>query len=250
MEFSGGGVFAIILGVPLLLLGRLGATIIVIIAVLVCVLLIVNIPLPELFSRIRGFFRNVGENVAEKNERRREEAAIANEEYRRVQQEKLLQRQHEEQLRREQRQRAEFAEREDERERKLADMRDVVNSVGKPSDEPSRIQQPFEMPEPMEAPKKEKSIKLPKQEQTEDLIEEQKQDSRDYQQALKKYMEKRHPIMRDPEPPAPDKFEDNDADLVPIIDALDKLNAEKGPARVSRIVDAPKTVVTDRGNPG
>lgn len=245
VEFSGGGVFAIILGVPLLFLGRLGATIIVIIAVLVCVLLIVNIPLPELFAWIRGFFRNVGENVAEKNERRREEAAIANEEYIRIQQEKQLQRQQEEQLRREQRQRTEFAERENERERKLADMRDVVNSVGKLSDEPSRPKKPFEMPEPMAAPKKEKSLKLPEQEQTAELIEEQKQESRDYQQALKKYMEKRHPIMRDPEPPAPDKFEDGDADLVPIIDALDKLNAEKGSARVSKIVDAPKTDVTD-----
>ncbi|MBD5383912.1 MAG: DNA translocase FtsK [Ruminococcaceae bacterium] len=245
VEFSGGGVFAIILGVPLLLLGRLGATIIIIIAVLVCVLLIVNIPLPELFARIGGFARNVGVNVAERNERRREEAAIANEEYRRIQQEKQLQRQQEEQLRREQRQRAEFAERESERERKLADMRDVVNSVGKPSDETVRPQKTFEMPEPMAAPKKEPSLKLPEQEQTAELIEEQKQESRDYQQALKKYMEKRHPIMRDPEPPAPDKFEDNDADLVPIIDALDKLNAEKGPARVSKIVDAPKTDVTD-----
>lgn len=245
VEFSGGGVFAIILGVPLLFLGRLGATIIVIIAVLVCVLLIVNIPLPELFARIKGFFRNVGENVAEKNERRREEAAIANEEYIRIQQEKRLQRQQEEQLHREQLQRIELAERENERERKLADMRDVINSVGKLSDEPSRPQKPFEMPEPMAAPKKEKSLKLPEQEQTAELIEEQKQESRDYQQALKKYMEKRHPIMRDPEPPVPDKFEDGDADLVPIIDALDKLNAEKVPARVSKIVDAPKTDVTD-----
>lgn len=245
VEFSGGGVFAIILGVPLLFLGRLGATIIVIIAVLVCVLLIVNIPLPELFARIKGFFRNVGENVAEKNERRREEAAIANEEYIRIQQEKRLQRQQEEQLHREQLQRIELAERENERERKLADMRDVINSVGKLSDEPSRPQKPFEMPEPMAAPKKEKSLKLPEQEQTAELIEEQKQESRDYQQALKKYMEKRHPIMRDPEPPVPDKFEDGDADLVPIIDALDKLNAEKIPARVSKIVDAPKTDVTD-----
>lgn len=245
VEFSGGGVFAIILGVPLLFLGRLGATIIVIIAVLVCVLLIVNIPLPELFARIKGFFRNVGENVAEKNERRREEAAIANEEYIRIQQEKRLQRQQEEQLHREQLQRIELAERENERERKLADMRDVINSVGKLFDEPSRPQKPFEMPEPMAAPKKEKSLKLPEQEQTAELIEEQKQESRDYQQALKKYMEKRHPIMRDPEPLTPDKFEDGDADLVPIIDALDKLNAEKVPARVSKIVDAPKTDVTD-----
>ncbi|MCM1164965.1 MAG: FtsK/SpoIIIE domain-containing protein [Lachnospiraceae bacterium] len=244
VAFSGGGVFAIILGVPLLFLGRFGATLIIILAVLVCVLLIVNIPLPELFERIGGFFRNVGENVAERNERRREEAAIANEEYRRIQQEKQLKRQQEEQLRREQRRRAELAERENERERKLADMRDVVNSVGKPSDEPESPRSAFEMPEPM-SPKRERNIKLPEREQAAELIREQKQDSRDYQQALKKYMEKRHPIMRDPEPPAPDKFEDGDADLVPIIDALDKLNAEKGPARVSKIVDAPKNEITD-----
>lgn len=258
VEFSGGGVFAIILGVPLLLLGRLGATIIIIIAVLVCVLLIINIPLPELAAKIKGFFRNVGSNVAEKNERRREENAIANEEYARVQQEKQQRRQ-EEQMRRQEEQRrreeqrgqtrrAEFAERDDrdnEREKKLADMRDVVNSVGKATEEPSMPQNRIEMPEPMAVRKKEKTIKLPDPQQTEELIKEQKQDSRDYQQALKKYMEKRHPIMRDPEPPAHDKFEDSDADLVPIIDALDKLNAEKGPARVSKIVDAPKDDVTD-----
>lgn len=258
VEFSGGGVFAIILGVPLLLLGRLGATIIIIIAVLVCILLIINIPLPELAAKIKGFFRNVGSNVAEKNERRREENAIANEEYARVQQEKQQRRQ-EEQMRRQEEQRsreeqrektwrAEFAERDDrdnEREKKLADMRDVVNSVGKATEEPSKPQKQIEMPEPMSVRKKEKTIKLPDPQQTEELIKEQKQDSHDYQQALKKYMEKRHPIMRDPEPQDHDKFEDSDADLVPIIDALDKLNAEKGPARVSKIVDAPKNDVTD-----
>jgi len=249
-EFSGGGVFAIILGVPLLFLGRLGATIIIIIAVLAALLLIVNIPLPELFSGIGGFFRNVGENVAEKNERRREEAAIANEEYRRIQQEKQKQRQQEQQLRRERRMRAEAAETEYEKQKKLDDMRDVVNSVGKPFDEkhaPKKSEKPaadkFDMPEPLDTGK-EPPLKLPKQGESAELIEEQKQDSRDYQQALKKYMEKRHPIMREPEPPDPNKYEDNDADLVPIIDALDKLNAEKGPARVSRIVDAPKKDIT------
>ncbi len=249
VSFSGGGVFALILGVPLLFLGRLGATIIIIIAVLVALLLIINIPLPELFSGIGGFFRSVGDNVAEKNERRREEAAIANEEYRRIQQEKQTRREQEQQFKREQRQREKFAEREIEKQRKLDDMRDVVNSVGKPLEEtpapkkPEKSADKFDMPEPLDA-KKEPPLKLPKQEQSAELIEEQKQDSRDYQQALKKYMEKRHPIMRDPEPPDPNKFEDGDADLVPIIDALDKLNAEKGPARVSRIVDAPKKDVT------
>lgn len=243
VEFSGGGVFALILGVPLLFLGRLGATIIIIIAVLAALLLIINTPLPELFSGVGGFFRGVGENVAEKNERRREEAAIANEEYLRIRQEKEIQRQHEQQLKREQRQRTEL-----EKQRKFDDMRDVVNSVGKPPEEapaPKKSGKPdkFDMPEPLEA-KKQPPIKLPRQEESAELIEEQKQDSRDYQQALKKYMEKRHPIMREPEPPDPNKYEDSDADLVPIIDALDKLNAEKGPARVSRIVDAPKKDVT------
>lgn len=243
VEFSGGGVFALILGVPLLFLGRLGATIIIIIAVLAALLLIINTPLPELFSGVGGFFRGVGENVAEKNERRREEAAIANEEYLRIRQEKEIQRQQEQQLKREQRQRTEL-----EKQRKLDDMRDVVNSVGKPPEEAPAPKKPgkpdkFDMPEPLEA-KKQPPIKLPRQEESAELIEEQKQDSRDYQQALKKYMEKRHPIMREPEPPDPNKYEDSDADLVPIIDALDKLNAEKGPARVSRIVDAPKKDVT------
>ncbi|MCM1168230.1 MAG: hypothetical protein NC401_19770, partial [Ruminococcus sp.] len=244
--FSGGGVFAIILGVPLLFLGRLGATLVIIVTALVCVLLMINIPLPELFSGIGGFFRNVGENVAEKNERRREENAIADEEYRRIQQEKQQRRQQEQQAKRAQRQRAEFTKADFDKQKKLEDMRDVVNSVGKPIEETPQKPETaeFDMPEPLDT-KKEPPLKLPKQEESGELIEEQKRDSRDYQQALKKYMEKRHPIMRDPEPPDPNKYEDSDADLVPIIDALDKLNAEKGPARVSRIVDAPKKDVTD-----
>ncbi|MBD5129712.1 MAG: DNA translocase FtsK [Ruminococcaceae bacterium] len=204
---------------------------------------------------MRGFARGVGDNIAEKNERRREENAIANEELR-IRQEKQRQQeeqeQRREQLRREQQRRelarSESARREQHeparfddraRERKLADMRDVVNSVGNASEMPEK--RPFEIPEPMET---KKELKIPKQEPTSEIIEEQNRDSRDYQQALKKYMEKRHPIMRETEP-EPDKFVDNDADLVPIIDALDKLNAEKSPARVSRIVDAPKSDITD-----
>lgn len=252
VEFSGGGVFALIFGVPLLFLGRLGATVIIIIVALVCVLLIVNIPLPELFSRIRGFFGRVGENVAERNERRREDAAIADEEYRRVRMEKQLERERRAQERSmsgrsAQVGRSEFTDNDLERERKLADMRDVVNSVGKPTAEPSAKPEQSEMPEPLDLDRAQ-SVRLPEQSGAEEFIEEQKQDNREYREALKKYMEKRHPIMRDPEPPEPpdpSRYEDNDADLVPIIDALDKLNSEKIPARVSKIVDAPKSGITD-----
>ena len=58
-------------------------------------------------------------------------------------------------------------------------------------------------------------------------------------------MEKKHPIMRDPEPADQNKYEDSDADIVPLIDALDKLNSEHAPARVSKIVDAPKSDITN-----
>lgn len=242
VEFSGGGFFALILGVPLLFLGKLGASIIIIIIALVCVLLMINMPITEIFSGISGAVKSVGERASESRERRREDSAIANEEYRRIQEEKKRQQQI-------MRERREFERRESEKEqkrRKLAEMQDVVNSVG--ASEQSRTSEKSSakpMPEPLQ-PKSadiKREIKL-LGENDDEIIAEQKQDSRDYQQALRKYMEKRHPIMRTPEKPDPSRLIDNDADLVPIIDALDKLNAEKSPARVSKIVDAPRADIT------
>lgn len=242
-EFSGGGFFALILGVPLLFLGKFGAAIIIIIIALVCILLMINMPLTELFANIGGAVRSAGERVSESRERRREESAIANEEYRRIQEEKKQQ----QRILREQREFERKQAAEEQKRRKLAEMQDVVNSVGagEPSKAPSNPAPQKPMPEPMKpkSPDVKRDIKL-MSENEDKIIAEQKQDSRDYQQALRQYMEKRHPIMRDPEKPDPARFVDNDADLVPIIDALDKLNAEKSPARVSRIVDAPKADIT------
>lgn len=242
VEFSGGGFFALILGVPLLFLGKFGASIIIIIIALVCVLLIINMPLTEIFSGIGGAVKSAGKRASESRERRREESAIANEEYRRIQEEKKRQ----QQIMREQR---EFERRESEKEqkrRKLAEMQDVVNSVGAAESSKNSEKSVLKpMPEPLQpkAPDIKREIKL-LGENDDEIIAEQKQESRDYQQALRKYMEKRHPIMREPEKPDTSRLIDNDADLVPIIDALDKLNAEKSPARVSKIVDAPRADVT------
>lgn len=252
--FRGGGFFALILGVPLLLLGKLGASIIIVILILVGVILIIDMPINELFSNIGGAVKSGAQTAAEKHSRRREQSAVANEEYRRIQQEK---RERERQLREQKAQQMRQAQEEQKQRQyqqqkprmRLEEMQDIVNSVGAPSDEAVKA---VEQVEPLSVQPENKrkkpdtipDIRLPEdnREEHSDRLRQQKQESRDYQQALRKYMEKKHPIMREKD--GEDRLEDNDVDLVPIVDALDKLNAEKGPARVSRIVDAPKSDIT------
>ncbi len=228
-SFAGGGFFALFLGVPLLFLGQLGAGIIIVIIMLVCILLMIDMPLNEIFGKIGKGVKKAGTKTAQGIERRREQSAVLNQEYRRIHEE-------EKERRRAAVQTTNKIERDLHKDAKkraqLEDMKDVVESVGKTG---------APVPEKT-APKPEKAppVKLPPERDNTKIIEEQRQDSRDYHEALRKYMEKKHPIMREPEPPDPERFVDNDADLVPIVEALDKLNAEKGPARVSKIVDAPR----------
>lgn len=228
VSFAGGGFFALFLGIPLLFLGKLGASIIIVIITLVCVVLMIDMPLNEMFGKIGKGVKKAGTKTAEGIERRREQSAELNREYRRIHEEekarKLAAVQTTKKIERD-------LHKEVQRRSQLDEMKDVVGSVGKTGAD-----------EAPEAPKPEKkpAVKLPPERNNEKALEEQRQDSRDYREALKKYMEKKHPIMREPEKPDPERFVDNDADLVPIVDALDKLNAEKGPARVSKIMDAPK----------
>lgn len=227
-SFAGGGFFALFLGVPLLFLGKLGASIIIVIITLVCVVLMIDMPLNEMFGKIGKGVKKAGTKTAEGIERRREQSAELNREYKRIHEEekarKLAAMQTTKKIERD-------LHKEVQRRSQLDEMKDVVGSVGKTGTD-----------EAPEAPKPEKkpAVKLPPERNNEKALEEQRRDSRDYREALKKYMEKKHPIMREPEKPDPERFVDNDADLVPIVDALDKLNAEKGPARVSKIMDAPK----------
>lgn len=228
-SFAGGGFFALFLGVPLLFLGQLGAGIIIVIIMLVCILLMIDMPLNEIFGKIGKGVKTAGTKTAQGIERRREQSAVINQEYRRIREEEKERRRAavqttnkiERDLQKDVQKRAQ-----------LEDMKDVVGSVGKtgspaPEKEPEKAQ-------------KTAPVKLPPERDNSKALEEQRQDSRDYHEALKKYMEKKHPIMREPEQPDPERFVDNDADLVPIVEALDKLNAEKAPARVSKIVDAPR----------
>lgn len=228
VNFAGGGFFALFLGVPLLFLGKLGAGIIIVIITLVCVVLMIDMPLNEMFGKIGKGVKKAGTKTAEGIERRREQNAVLNQEYRRIRDEekerKLAAMQTTKKIERD-------LHKEVQKRSQLDEMRDVVGSVGK-----TGAAEAPETPKPEKKP----AVNLPPERTNEKMLEEQRQDSRDYREALKKYMEKKHPIMREPEKPDPERFVDNDADLVPLVDALDKLNAEKGPARVSKIMDAPK----------
>lgn len=260
VEFKGGGFFALFLGVPLLFLGRWGALAIVIIMLLGFILLTIDMPIDELFRKIGGSVKKTGENVAEKHAIRKEESAIANEEYRRIQQEKReqkLQREREIAALREQERKARHEAETEARRRKIESMQEIVNGVGKPMKSGTAEKQTAEKSESVAPPVSEKPTSAPVQsessenrepikllgEEKSDEIMEQKRDSRDYQKALREYMERRHPIMREDPPKKPDDYE-ADIDLVPIVDALEKLNEEKMPARVSKIVDAPKSDIT------
>lgn len=264
VALSGGGVFALVLGVPLLFLGKLGACIVIIILAIVCVLLMIETPLSELFSGLGGSLKNAKANVSEKRELRREQRLITDEQYRELElreRERKAQAREAKRLEREERrQRMASYYTSDDKKKKMKEMREIVNSVDDldRAEAPEELHVPEmprkfektevvtdpenELPEPLK-PQPSK-LKMPKVSDTSALVEEQKADARDYRDALQKYMERKHPIMRDPEPVDPNRFEDNDADIVPLIDALDKLNAEKGPARVSKIMDAPKSDVT------
>ena len=229
INFAGGGFFALFLGVPLLFLGKLGAGIIIVIIMLVCILLMIDMPLNEIFGKIGKGVKTAGTKTAQGIERRREQSAVLNQEYRRIREEEKERRRAavqttnkiERDLQKDVQKRAQ-----------LEDMKDVVGSVGKTgSPAPAKESEKSQKTAP---------VKLPPERDNSKALEEQRQDSRDYHEALKKYMEKKHPIMREPEQPDPERFVDNDADLVPIVEALDKLNAEKAPARVSKIVDAPR----------
>ena len=228
INFAGGGFFALFLGVPLLFLGQLGAGIIIVIIMLVCILLMIDMPLNEIFGKIGKGVKKAGTKTAQGIERRREKSEALNQEYRRIHEEEKERKRAavqttnkiERDLKNDVKKRAQ-----------LEDMKDVLGSVGKtgaPAPVPEKTAQ---------KPEKTPPVKLPPERDNTKILEEQRQDSRDYREALKKYMEKKHPIMREPES---EPFVDNDADLVPIVEALDKLNSEKGPARVSKIVDAPR----------
>ena len=244
-EFRGGGVFALFLGGLLLLLGRLGATILIIIIILVCILLCTGITVADFTDKVAKPVRTAKDKAVEHRNRVREENRIAAEELH-MRQDDI------------ERIQAEIdAEQEDKR--TVAELSRAVFSVTDPDErEPEPVvEDTAPQPDPehtiIEVPRSEPAKhtepeipEAPGPAQTEQIMEEQHEDSVDYMAEIKDYiMEKNRAVLEEAEKSEKDPLEDEDAELVPIIDALHRFkedNPDNQP--VNSIEDLPENSVT------
>ena len=248
-EFRGGGVFALFIGGLLLLLGRLGATIIIIILILVCVLLCTGITVADFTDRMVKPVRNAKDKAVEHHNRIREENRIAAEELH-MQQDEIEKIQAE-------------IDAEQQEKRSVAELSRAVFSVSDPEEqepepivedtsahtEPESSEKPHIIEVPRPDPVKPAEPELPAEPdpaETEQLLEEQHEDSVDYMAEIKDYiMQKNRAVLEEAERSEKDPLEDEDAELVPIIDALHRFKEENPEnAPVSSIQDLPENSIT------
>lgn len=248
-EFRGGGVFALFIGGLLLLLGRLGATIVIIILILVCVLLCTGITVADFTTKVTKPVRNAKDKAVEHRNRVREENRIAAEELH-LRQDDLEKIQAEIDAEQEDKRtvaelsRAVFSVSDpDEREPEPVVEDTSVHIEPDPSAKPEIIEVPH--PEPVE-PAEPELPPEPDPAQTEQLLEEQHEDSVDYMAEIKDFiMQKNRAVLEEAERSAKDPLEDEDAELVPIIDALHKFKEENPETTpVSKIEDLPENSIT------
>lgn len=248
-EFRGGGVFALFIGGLLLLLGRLGATILIIILILVCVLLCTGITVADFTDRMVKPVRNAKDKAVEHHNRIREENRIAAEELH-MQQDEIEKIQAE-------------IDAEQQEKRSVAELSRAVFSVSDPEEqepepivedtsahtEPESSEKPHIIEVPRPEPVKPAEPELPAEPdpaETEQLLEEQHEDSVDYMAEIKDYiMQKNRAVLEEAERSEKDPLEDEDAELVPIIDALHRFKEENPEnAPVSSIEDLPENSIT------
>lgn len=248
-EFRGGGVFALFVGGLLLLLGRLGATILIIILILVCVLLCTGITVADFTDRMVKPVRNAKDKAVEHHNRIREENRIAAEELH-MQQDEIEKIQAE-------------IDAEQQEKRSVAELSRAVFSVSDPEEqepepivedtsahtEPESSEKPHIIEVPRPDPVKPAEPELPAEPdpaETEQLLEEQHEDSVDYMAEIKDYiMQKNRAVLEESERSEKDPLEDEDAELVPIIDALHRFKEENPEnAPVSSIQDLPENSIT------
>ena len=248
-EFRGGGVFALFIGGLLLLLGRLGATILIIILILVCVLLCTGITVADFTDRMVKPVRNAKDKAVEHHNRIREENRIAAEELH-MQQDEIEKIQAE-------------IDAEQQEKRSVAELSRAVFSVSDPEEqepepivedtsahtEPESSEKPHIIEVPRPEPVKPAEPELPAEPdpaETEQLLEEQHEDSVDYMAEIKDYiMQKNRAVLEEAERSEKDPLEDEDAELVPIIDSLHRFKEENPEnAPVSSIEDLPENSIT------
>jgi len=223
-DFRGGGVLSLILGQPLLLLGKLGAIICIILLGLVYFLVVSKITVADFVQRISDPIKKTKTKAVEHHKRRVEERALAEEEFQRMEQERIL---------------AEI-DRENEERENAQRLSRIAHSV----DEDVRAARAADIT-PDAAGKT-----LPHAEEKDpeppNILQEQHEDSREYMKALQDFiMEKHKDTIAAAEAEERDPLEDTDGELVPIIDAINRFNSEPDTVTpVKEIVDVPLSDVS------
>ncbi len=244
----GGGFFALFIGEPLLCLGQFGAVVLILIIALVCIFMMTNLTIPDLVDKIRDLASQAGEAASDYRERRREEREITDEHYRQVQEERRAAQQEARERRRAEAQAAKEQRNREREQERIERLKNTLASVDKTEEPEPEAENPPAAPqkpapvlsnEPAGSAVRTEPVRSePENAQPAPLLN----DSDAMYSELKKYMEKQHPIMREDKR---DPLEDENAELVPIVDALRKFNEDHSrPARVSKIVDAPAADTT------
>lgn len=231
-EFHGGGVFALFIGGLLLLLGRLGATILIILLILVCVLLCTGISVADFTKRVSKPIKTAKDKTVEHHRRVKEENRIAAEQFM-LEQDEL------------ERIQAEIdAEQSDKR--SVAELKKAVFSVKDSEPELSAEAEKQDYAAVQEQTSAEPAAKS-EPESEEKLIEEQQEEDEDYIAEIKEYiMEKNRAVLEEAEKSEKDPLEDENAELVPIIDAIHRFNEDNpGVTPVKKIEDLPESAVTN-----
>lgn len=246
MEFRGGGVLSLILGSPLLMLGQLGASIIVVILALVIFLLVSGLSVADLVDKMADPVKKAKDATGEHIKRRKEEKALAEQEYERLEQEREEQQQREQKERDEVREEIEREQEELENKRRFNKM---LSAIEKRSDKSPKNAN--EVPEPELPLPEENSTPAPEEKTEPEFLPElpdmkseaeQSDESGDYMQELKNYiLQKNQALIDASEEHDDDDLEDRDAELVSIMDAIHRFDSDNAqPSKISEIIDSPK----------
>ncbi|MBP1543554.1 MAG: DNA translocase FtsK, partial [Oscillospiraceae bacterium] len=219
-EFRGGGILALIVGEPLLLLGQVGASIIIILLALVYFLIISKITVVDFVHRLSDPIKKTKDKAVEHHKRRAEQRALAEEEFERLEQERLL----------------EQVNSELEEENNVKRLQRIADDIAEdvklditPDATGKSIIPEEKKPEPP------------------NILQEQTEESKEYMRALQDFiMDKNKAVIEADHEQKKDPLEDADGELVPILDAINKFNAdtEELLTPVKKIVDAPVEAIS------
>ena len=224
IDFRGGGVAALFIGSPLLLLGKVGAGIIIVLLALVYFLIISKLTVVDLLHHLSDPIKKTKDKAVEHHRRRAEEKALAEEEFERLEQERILAEIE-----------ADVAKQENaERLARIAHSVDDDVKAAKAADiTPDAAGQNV-------APVEEKKP------EPRNILQEQSEDSTEYLKVVQDFVMQRNKTILDAaEAEERDPLEDTDGELVPIMDAINRFKEEQpAPEPVKKIVDAPKADIS------